>query len=124
MNKRYANEDYDVVIFVDGFGRLVDWHYDAGGDKSIDEVYWNREPQPDGGNNGIYKELLKNGTDAPNVYLVDTWDGNIPGPPVLLFDWAFDGPARIYTVHLASDGRLDPPLPKTLANFVATAIKK
>ena len=78
----------------------------------------------DGGWTAVYKELLKNGTDAPDVYLVDTWDGNIPGPPVLLFDWTFGEQSRIYTVHLASDGRLDPPLPRTLANFVAMAIKK
>lgn len=124
MNKRYVNEDYDITIFVDNGGRLVDWHYYAGGDESIDEEYWEREPQPDGGNAGIYKELMKNGTDAPDVYLVDTWDGNIHGPAILLLDWRYDGPARIYTVHLASDGQIDPPLPKTLANFVAMAIKK
>ena len=134
MNIKYIDTSYDLSVFVDKAGRIVDWHYGTDYD-DIDEDYWEREWTPEAGNADILKDAMraieKGCEELPDIYLTTTVQErtNAEGPVLLLIEWpivdeGFDTPGHLFSVHTDDNGRLDPPLPPVLAERLAKAMSK
>lgn len=134
MNTKYIDETYDLSIFVDKAGRIVDWHYGTDYEDE-DEGYWDKELQPENGNTDIFKDAIraieKGCEELPTIYLSTTVQEktNAEGPVLLLIEWpivdsGYDTPGHLFSVHTDNSGELVPPLPPILAERFAKAIMK
>ena len=134
MNIKYIDENYDLSVFVNKFGSVVDWHYGTDFD-DVDEDYWEREWTQEAGNAGIFKDAMraieKGCDELPNVYLTTTRQEKTyaEGPVLLLIEWPImdegcNTPCHLFSVHTTDNGCMFPPLPPVLADRLAKAMSK
>ena len=140
MNTKYISEDYDLSVFTDKFGRIVDWHYGTDYPEE-DDGFWHEKWKPDGGNAGVFESAVRyvqehgvdDPKDLPGIYLTPTEQKTTgaEGPTLLLLEWPImekDGmrnPSHIFSVHTTDEnGWIVPPLPEVLGRRLAKAVIK